>query len=64
MLIVTPGFQSPKWVMDKIPSCDFLFLLLKGPEPPNCGRVTFEGFTEEADSDQFPLPWDAQYKAE
>jgi hypothetical protein len=63
-LIVTPGFQSPTWVLDNIPSCDELF----GPEdvlpPADCGKVTFDGFIEEADSNQFPLPWNTYYIGE
>jgi hypothetical protein len=41
-LIVTPGFQSPSWVLDQIETCDGTF-----PTPPStCGKVTFKGLPE------------------
>jgi hypothetical protein len=65
-LIVTPGFQTPKWVLDQIASCNELFDDLHLPpasiDPKFCGRVTFDGFLEETDSNEFPLPWDATYQ--
>ncbi len=62
-LIITPGFQSPQWLLDELPSCDALFgTALPLPAPSNCGRVTFTGFHEAHDSDQLPLPWDTTYK--
>ena len=42
-LIITPGFDSPKWLIDELPSCDGLF---HSPElvPPDCGKVSFQDF--------------------
>jgi hypothetical protein len=58
-LIVTPGFQSPSWVLDQLDSCDGTF-----PAPPKtCGKVTFAGFTEPTGGKVIlPLPWDPTYK--
>jgi hypothetical protein len=63
-LIITPGFVSPKWLIDKLPSCDGLF---HGPVlvPPDCGKVSFEGFPEEQRDDgniELPLPWNLTYQ--
>jgi hypothetical protein len=60
-LIAEPGFQSPQWVRDQIPSCDALFD--KGTPPSDCGEVTFDGYSEEHDSNVLPLPWNAVYKS-
>jgi hypothetical protein len=60
-LIISPGMQSPQWLLDELTSCDPLF---EGSTPPSdCGKVTFTGFSaEENDSDQLPLPWSTTYK--
>jgi hypothetical protein len=63
-LIITPGFVSPKWLIDKLPSCDGLF---HSPQlvPPDCGKVSFEGFPEEQRDDgniELPLPWNLSYQ--
>ena len=62
-LIVDPGFQSPKWVLDpkRIPSCDPLFE--NATPPDDCGTVTFKGYSEPTDGDVLPLPWNAVYKS-
>ena len=61
--IVTPGFQSPQWVLDQIPPCDGLFQSPVQTPPSTCGTVTFAGFgPEEIDNDVFPLPWNPFYK--
>src|SRR5579872_2342250 len=62
-LIVTPGFQSPKWVLDQIPSCDGLFQAPPQTPPSTCGKATFAGYTEAGDSTDLPLPWNPFYKA-
>ena len=63
-LIVTPGFQSPQWVLDQIPTCDGLFDFPVPQTPPStCGKVTFVGFGEEANGTEFPLPWNPFYKS-
>ena len=61
-LIVTPGFQSPPWLLDQIPSCDGLF---QSPAqiPASCGKVTITGYVEGGDGTQLPLPWNPVYKA-
>jgi hypothetical protein len=61
--IMTPGFQSPQWVFDRLPSCDGLFELPVTTPPSNCGRVTFVVTVEEQDSNQLPLPWNTVYKS-
>ena len=61
-LIITPGFDSPQWLLAKIPSCDGLF---NNGAPTDCGSVTFDGFPQEQRSDNkvLPLPWNSVYKA-
>jgi hypothetical protein len=77
-LIVTPGFNSPAWVLHRIQtadgSCDSWFdkysdlgdpgKLPSGtpPIPQNCGTVTFAGYNESADGAVLPLPWNGLYK--
>ena len=62
-LIITPGFDTPQWLLSQIPSCDALFN--GGSAPANCGKVKFAGFPEEARADGtlLPLPWNATYQA-
>ncbi len=60
-LIVTPGFQSPDWLFDELPSCDLLFS--GGTPPSDCGKATFAGFQEAQDHNDLPLPWNPVYKA-
>jgi uncharacterized protein (TIGR03437 family) len=62
-LIITPGFNSPSWLLAEIPSCDPLFT--KGSAAANCGTVTFAGFPEQqhADGNVLPLPWNSVYQA-
>ncbi len=62
-LIVTPGFQSPQWVLDQIPSCDGLFQTPVVMPPNTCGEATFTGFSEAGDGDVLPLPWNPVYKS-
>ena len=61
-LIMTPGVDSPAWLMAQLTSCDPLFT--KGSAPANCGSVTFVGFPEQqrADSNVMPLPWNTVYQ--
>lgn len=69
-LIITPGFDSPQWLLNKLPSCDGLFPPVTGAAP-NCGKVTFVVFPESQHADctmlnlpcLLPLPWDGIYKA-
>ena len=61
-LIMTPGFDSPAWLMAQLPSCDPLFT--SGSAPANCGAVTFVGFPEQqrSDGNVLPLPWNSVYQ--
>ena len=63
-LIITPGVDSPPWLLNKIPSCDGLFTN-SGIAATNCGTVTFTNFPEmqHADGYVLPLPWNPVYKA-
>jgi hypothetical protein len=60
-LILDPGFQSPQWVLDQIPSCDGLFDI-GVTALSTCGEVTFFGYSEPTDGNVLPLPWNAVYK--
>lgn len=62
-LIVTPGFNSPSWLISQLPSCDPLFTT--GSAPANCGAASFSNFPEEqrSDSTMLPLPWNTVYQA-
>jgi uncharacterized protein (TIGR03437 family) len=62
-LIVTPGFQSPQWILNQIPSCDGLFQTPVVTPPSNCGTATFEGYQEGGDGTVLPLPWNTVYKS-
>jgi len=61
-LIVTPGFGSPQWLLNQIPSCDGLFQTPPVTPPGTCGAATFTGFTEGGSGDVLPLPWNPAYK--
>ena len=63
-LIITPGVNSPSWLLSKIPSCDALFPA-SGSAPPGCGEVTFSVYPQQqqrGDSNVFPLPWSGLYQ--
>ena len=62
-LIVTPGFQSPQWILSQIPSCDGLFQTPVVTPPSACGTATFEGYQEGGDGTVLPLPWNPVYKS-
>ncbi|HUA86373.1 MAG TPA: IPT/TIG domain-containing protein [Bryobacteraceae bacterium] len=61
-LIVTPGFNSPQWLLSQLTSCDPLFT--SGSAPATCGKVKFAQFPEEQRSDGvlLPLPWNSTYQ--
>ena len=64
LLTVTPGLDSPSWLMNQIPSCDALFDTSALP-PPDCGKATFMALPEKllhADSNALPLPWNSIYE--
>ncbi len=62
-LIVTPGFQSPQWILNQIPSCDGLFQTPAVTPPSTCGTATFTGYQEGGDGTVLPLPWNPVYKS-
>jgi uncharacterized protein (TIGR03437 family) len=62
-LIVTPGFQTPQWMLSQLPSCDGLFQTPAVTPASTCGKVTFTGFMEGGDSTTLPLPWNPVYKS-
>ncbi len=62
-LIVTPGFQSPPWMLDQLSSCDGLFATPAQTPPGTCGKVTFTGYGEGGDGTELPLPWSPAYKS-
>ena len=61
--IITPGFNSPPWLLTNIissdGSCDGLFANQGASN--NCGTVTFIGYNENADGNVLPLPWNQTY---
>ena len=62
-LMMTPGFQTPTWVLDQIPTCDGLFQSPSQTPPGTCGKATFEGYGEATDATELPLPWNPFYKS-
>jgi hypothetical protein len=72
-LIITPGVDSPPWLLDKLEPCDGLFASGEPSATGNtgnpfahCGKVTFVGFPEVQRADGnppvLPLPWNGVYK--
>jgi hypothetical protein len=64
-LILTPGVDTPLWVLAQIPSCDGLFPSGKGLALQDCGKATFNHFQQQrqrADGPVFPLPWNHVYR--
>src|ERR1700730_4115538 len=61
-LIVTPGFNSPSWLLNELMSCDGLF---SSPAVPlaACGKVTFTHLTQTVDGNALPMPWNATYQS-
>jgi hypothetical protein len=74
-LVITPGFNSPEWLLDELESCNFLFdhTLKAPPKGDTCGKATFNGYKEGGSKTQdgvttntpmdLPLPWNATYKS-
>jgi hypothetical protein len=62
-LIVTPGFQSPQWILNQLPSCDGLFQTPVVTPSSTCGTATFTGYQEGGDGSVLPLPWNPVYKS-
>jgi hypothetical protein len=69
-VLITPGFDSPQWLLTKIPSCDGLFDPTTAPAvAADCGTVTFTDFPEKIHTDAnadgqyvLPLPWNTVYQ--
>jgi hypothetical protein len=61
-LVPLPGFQTPKWLLDRIPSCDGLFQSPTQTPAATCGKVTVAGFVEGRGVKELPLPWNQMYK--
>jgi hypothetical protein len=70
MLLITPGFNSPQWLLSEIPSCDGVFNSGTLPSvAKDCGTVTFAEFPEKQHADHdseghyvLPLPWNNVYQ--
>jgi len=66
-LALIPGFSTPPWLLDELPSCDGWLASggKTGPAPRNCGKVTFglpEGVARKGEMHELPLPWNPLYK--
>jgi lysophospholipase L1-like esterase len=62
-----PGFWSPRWLLDALPSCDAWLTSggKTGLAPPQCGKATFgfpEGEARKGELHELPLPWNPEYK--
>jgi len=62
-LVPLPGFQTPQWVLDQIPSCDGLFRTPVVTPATACGKATFAGFVEGRGVRELPMPWNPLYKS-
>ncbi len=66
-LALLPGFWTPQWLLDELPSCDSWLASggKTGPAPPECGKATFglnEGVALKGQLHELPLPWNPVYK--
>jgi len=61
-LVPLPGFQTPHWVLDQIPSCDGLFQTPAQTPSRACGKATFAGSAEGRGARVLPMPWNPAYK--
>lgn len=62
-LVVLPGFNSPPWMLAKLPSCDGLFQSpVETPSSP-CGKATFTGYVQGGGTRELPMPWAPFYKS-
>jgi uncharacterized protein (TIGR03437 family) len=62
-LILTPGFQSPQWLLKQLTPCDGLFQTPPVTPSSTCGTITTTGYQEGGDSPLLPMPWNSVYKA-
>ncbi len=59
-----PGYFTPSWLLNQIPSCDGLFQSPPVTPPSNCGEATFAGFGEPHDNlSVLPMPWNPLYQS-
>ena len=61
-LALLPGFSTPRWLLDELPSCDSWLASggRTGPARPQCGKATFgfpEGEARKGEIHELPLPW-------
>jgi hypothetical protein len=66
-LALLPGFSTPRWLLDELPSCDDWLASggSTGSAPPHCGKATFglpEGEARKGEMHELPLPWNPVYK--
>lgn len=66
-LALLPGFSTPRWLLDELPSCDDWLASGErtGPAPPRCGKATFglpEGAARKGEMHELPLPWNPSYR--
>jgi len=66
-IALLPGFWTPEWLLDELPSCDGWLASggKTGPTPPKCGKATFglpEGLALKGQTHELPLPWNPVYK--
>jgi hypothetical protein len=61
-LILTPGYQTPGWVLDHLSPCDGLFTVPATPVSHDCGKVPFVSSKEQQDQYELPMPWNDYYK--
>src|SRR5271165_1323940 len=64
-LALLPGFSTPGWLLDELPSCDDWLASGVRTGPPQCGKATFgfpEGIARKGEMHELPLPWNPIYK--
>jgi len=66
-LALLPGFSTPSWLLDELPSCDGWLASggSVGVAAPHCGKARFglpEGVARKGEIHELPLPWDPVYK--
>jgi len=64
MISIAPGFSTPQWVLDQIPSCDGLFMSPPQTPPSDCGKVSWvNAIAGETNTGYLPMPWNPVYKS-
>lgn len=65
-LVLTPGVDTPRFVLARLPSCNQVLASGAGAaSSPGCGKVTLHAFQQQqrADGNVLPLPWNDLYRA-